>query len=106
MTGRAIAFFLFIIVGALVSAGLGAGFGVLVSVISPEFARELFFSKAEDIRGYCAAVGMIWGLFLGAGVMGFCLLLAVMFGFVRPKRAPGSPPTANDDRGQPATNAR
>ena len=68
--------FLYVLVAALASSALGGLFGCVVALISPEFARGLFSSQGTDsIVRYSAAVGMIWGLFMGAGVMGFVLLI-------------------------------
>ena len=80
----AIGLFLMILVGALVSALLGGLFGALVALISPEFVSGLFHRAAEDALGrYAFAVGMIWGLFIGAIVSGFAALLAAVIKVVR-----------------------
>lgn len=63
----AIVFFVIILVGALISSIIGGVFGALVATISPEFAKELFSSKAEQgIVRYVLAIGMILGVFIGA----------------------------------------
>ncbi len=48
----------------------------MVAFVSPEFVKGLFSPPAGgNLIRYAAAVGMIWGLFLGTAVMGFSLLL-------------------------------
>ncbi|MEN6450938.1 MAG: hypothetical protein ABFC96_10640 [Thermoguttaceae bacterium] len=77
-------FFVIIVVGALVSALLGGAFGALVATISPEFVKSLFRPEAnESIVRYAFAVGMIWGLFIGAAVSGFACFLAAVIKIVR-----------------------
>jgi len=69
-------YFLYIVAAAFVSAALGGLFAALVSVTSPEFVKGLFSAPIEaPLTRYAVAIGMIWGLFLGTGVMGFSLLL-------------------------------
>ena len=72
-------YFFCIVAGALGSSILGGLFASLVALISPEFVRGLFAppDRASVVR-YAAAVGMIWGVFLGAAVMGFSLLLVTV----------------------------
>jgi hypothetical protein len=69
-------YFFLIIAGALTSAVLGALFACVVALVSPEFIHDLFRppNGAELIR-YAAAVGMVWGIFLGTAAMGFSLFL-------------------------------
>src|SRR5438094_9544816 len=69
-------YFLYIVVAALGSAVLGGAFACFVALVSPEFVRSLFATPrdADPVR-YAAAVGMIWGIFLGSAAMGFCLFL-------------------------------
>jgi len=69
-------YFIFIVAGALVSSALGGVFACVVACVSPEFVKGLFSPPAGgSLIRYAAAMGMIWGLFLGAAVMGFSLLL-------------------------------
>ena len=71
-----IRYFCYIVAGALISSLLGGLFACVVSVISPEFVRGLFSPSAgTSLSRYAAAVGMIWGIFLGTAVMAFSLLL-------------------------------
>ena len=66
----------FIVVGALASSVIGGLFALVVAVVSPEFVRGLFSPEADaSLPRYAAAVGMIWGIFLGTAVMAFSLLL-------------------------------
>jgi len=76
----AVGFFVIILVGSLLSALIGGAFGALVATVSPEFVSELFSHKAKiGIARYAFAVGMIWGVFIGAAVSGFaCVLAAVI----------------------------
>lgn len=80
-------YFLCILGAALISSCLGGLFGAFVSVVSPEFVKELFSSHAENLSRYAAAVGMIWGLFLGTGVMGFCVFVYAFFNWLRDRNA-------------------
>ena len=80
----AIGFFIVIVVGSLLSSLLGGAFGALVAVISPEFVKSLFSSDAGDaVVRYSLAVGMIWGLFIGAAVSGFACFLAAVIKILR-----------------------
>jgi len=80
----AIAFFVIIVVGSLISAVLGGAFGALVAVISPEFAKSLFGADAGGaVTRYSFAVGMIWGVFIGATVSGFACFLAAVIKILR-----------------------
>lgn len=80
----AIGFFVLMLVGALVSALVGGAFGALVATISPEFVTGLFNQKAEvGIARYAFAVGMVWGVFIGAAVSGFACLLAAVIKILR-----------------------
>jgi len=80
----AIWFFVIIVVGSLLSALLGGAFGALVAAISPEFVQGLFGREAsESIVRYSFAVGMIWGIFIGAAVSGFACFLAAIIKILR-----------------------
>ncbi|NOZ24469.1 MAG: hypothetical protein GXP25_25610 [Planctomycetes bacterium] len=70
--------FLLILAAGLLSGALGCGFGALVATLSPEFAKECFFTEVENIVRYAAAVGMITGLFIGAGAMAFAMFVAAI----------------------------
>lgn len=73
----AVGFFVMILVGTLVSAVIGGAFGGIVALVSPEFVNSLF--GTENVLRYACAVGMIWGVFIGAGVScGVCFLAAVV----------------------------
>lgn len=80
-------YFLYIVAGALASSALGGAFACLVAVISPEFVRTLFSPVASDtgtsLVRYAAAVGMIWGIFLGTAVMAFSLGLVTLVNAAR-----------------------
>jgi hypothetical protein len=72
-----IRYFIYIAVGALVSSLIGGLFACIVSIISPECVKGLFSPSAGTaITRYAAAVGMIWGIFLGTAAMGLSLFLA------------------------------
>ena len=80
----AVGFFVVMLVGALLSAFLGGAFGALVATVSPEFVSSLFSQKAEEgIVRYAFAVGMIWGVFIGAAVSGFACFLAAIIKILR-----------------------
>jgi len=79
-----IRYFVCIVAGALVSSLLGGLFACLVSLVSPEFVKGLFSPPAgASLSRYAAAVGMIWGIFLGTAVMGFSLLLVTAIQIAR-----------------------
>ncbi len=80
----AIWFFIIIVVGALLSAVLGGAFGATVALISPEFVQGLFGREAgQSVVRYSFAVGMIWGIFIGAAVSGFACFLAAIIKILR-----------------------
>ena len=80
----AVGFFVVILVGALLAALVGGAFGALVATVSPEFVASLFNQKAEaGIVRYAFAVGMIWGVFIGAAVSGFACFLAAIIKILR-----------------------
>jgi hypothetical protein len=69
-------YFCYIVAGALASSLIGGVFAAVVAIISPDFVKGLFSPGAEaNVPRYAAAVGMIWGIFLGTSVMAFSLLL-------------------------------
>ena len=72
-------YFLYVLGAAILASVVGGIFASVVAIISPEFVRNLF-SPAEgtSLPRYAAAVGAIWGVFIGAGVMGFCLGLMTL----------------------------
>ena len=80
-------YFFYIVGGAFLSSVLGGIFACIVSVISPEFVAELFSRSASgaghSLVHYAAAVGMIWGIFLGTAVMAFSLLLVTAVNVAR-----------------------
>lgn len=80
--------YFFSIVGAALAASvLGGVFACVVALISPEFVATLFSREAVAAGGslvrYAAAVGMIWGIFLGTAVMAFSILLVTVLHAVR-----------------------
>jgi hypothetical protein len=80
-------YFFYIVGGALLSSALGGIFACIVTLISPEFVAELFSRSASatghSLVRYAAAVGMIWGIFLGTVVMAFSLLLVTAVNVAR-----------------------
>ncbi len=71
-----IRYFLYILAGALTSSVIGGLFAGVIALVSPDFVKGLFSPSAgADLPRYAAAVGMIWGIFLGTAVMAFSLLL-------------------------------
>jgi hypothetical protein len=84
MVKTAIQLFGVVLGGALVSAILGGLFAMLVAVVSPEFVSGLFSLKENvSVSRYAFSVGMIWGLFIGAGVGGFVCGLSVLLGLIK-----------------------
>jgi len=72
-------FFFYIVAGALGASVLGGLFACAVSLLSPDFVKGLFSPPAgANLTRYAAAVGMIWGIFLGTAAMGFSLLLVTV----------------------------
>jgi hypothetical protein len=82
-----IRYFFYIVGGALLSSALGGGFACIVALVSPEFVATLFSPTASaaghSVVRYAAAVGMIWGIFLGTAVMAFSLLLITLINVAR-----------------------
>jgi hypothetical protein len=79
MIKSAIQLFGVILGASLLSAVLGGMFAMLIAWVSPEFVGNLFSeSKQESLVRYSFSVGMIWGLFIGAGVGGFACGLSVL----------------------------
>jgi ABC-type multidrug transport system fused ATPase/permease subunit len=73
-------FFFAILLASLLSALLGGFFAMLVAFISPEFVADFFnpLCKDANIIRYSFAVGMIFGLFIGAAVSSLASFLAVV----------------------------
>jgi hypothetical protein len=72
-------YFFFVLGAAILASIVGGLFAAAVAVISPEFVRSLFGpAEGTSLPRYAAAVGAIWGVFIGAGVMGFCLGLVTL----------------------------
>ena len=69
-------YFGYIVAAALIASAVGGLFACAVAFVSPEFVRGLFVPPPDaSLVRYAAAVGMIWGVFLGAAGMGLSLLL-------------------------------
>lgn len=77
--------FLLILAAALVSAVAGGLFGAGIALLSPEFVSGLFRPETGSLMRYAAAVGAIWGLFVGAGAMAFVIGVAAIANWFRPK---------------------
>ncbi|MCW5558529.1 MAG: hypothetical protein KIT22_11950 [Verrucomicrobiae bacterium] len=72
-------YFLYILFAALLSAAVGGCFAFLIGHLSPEFVKNLFSPPdGTSLPRYAAAVGAIWGVFIGAAVMGFSLGLVTL----------------------------
>jgi hypothetical protein len=72
-------YFFFVLGAAILTSIVGGVFASVVALISPEFVKGLFSPPdGTSLPRYAAAVGAIWGVFLGAGVMGFCLGLMTL----------------------------
>jgi hypothetical protein len=91
-----IRYFLYVLGAAILASLVGGLFAALVATISPEFVKGLFMpEEGASLTRYAAAVGAIWGVFIGTGVMGFCLGLVtlVQIGrFFTKKKPDGDPP--------------
>lgn len=75
----AIGFLVIIVIGSIVSSILGGIFAATIATISPEFVSGLFSkASAEGIIRYSFAIGMIWGIFIGAAASGFACFLAAI----------------------------
>ena len=86
MTRIAISFFLTILIASLLSSLIGGLFAMAIGWISPEFVSGMFGLHGEqhvNIQRYAFSIGMIWGLFIGAAVSGFCCLLSVVLKLIR-----------------------
>jgi len=77
-----LSFFAIILLGSIGSAILGGIFAALIATLSPEFVESLFSPKNNAVR-YAAAVGMLWGLFIGAAVSAFACFLATIIKILR-----------------------
>lgn len=72
-------YFLFVLGAAILASIVGGAFAAVLALISPEFINGLFAPPdGTSLPRYAAAVGAIWGVFIGAGVMGFCLGLVTL----------------------------
>ena len=80
-------YFFYIVGGAFLSSALGGAFACVVALVSPDFVATLFSPAASaaghSVVRYAAAVGMIWGIFLGTAVMAFSLLLITLINVAR-----------------------
>src|SRR4051794_16197823 len=76
--------FTLITVAALTSAVLGGLFGALIGWLSPEFIGVLTQPQpvSEPAR-FGAATGLVAGLFIGASVMAFGLMVEAIRGWVK-----------------------
>jgi len=72
-------YFFYVLGAALLAAMVGGLFASALGLLSPEFVKGLFSPpEGTSLPRYAAAVGAIWGVFIGAGVMGFCLALVTL----------------------------
>src|SRR5260221_10710420 len=96
-------YFFYIVAAALASSVVGGAFACMVALVSPEFVKSLFSPPdSSNLVRYAAAVGMIWGIFLGTAVMAFSLLLVTVVQaakLIRKGREEGVNPGPNDSKG-------
>jgi len=90
-------YFFYVLGAALLAAIVGGLFASVLGLLSPEFVKGLFSPpEGTSLPRYAAAVGAIWGVFIGAAVMGFCLGLVTLVQiaklFVKKKSDNESPP--------------
>jgi hypothetical protein len=72
-------YFFYVLGAAILASIVGGAFAAVVAMISPEFVKGLFSpATGASLTRYAAAVGAIWGIFIGASVMGFCLALVTL----------------------------
>lgn len=72
-------YFFYILGAAILASIVGGAFAAIIAMISPEFVKGLFsVQEGASPSRYATAVGAIWGVFIGAGVMGFCLGLVTL----------------------------
>ncbi len=84
MVKTALQFFAVILGGSILSAILGGLFAMVVAMVSPEFVSGLFgVEEGASVSRYAFSVGMIWGLFIGAGVTGFACGLSALLSLIR-----------------------
>ena len=76
--------FLSILGAALAASLLGAVFAVALAYLSPELVHDMFGQKSYPVR-YSASIGMLWGLFIGGGAMAFCIGVAAIANWFRPR---------------------
>ncbi len=77
--------FLLILAAALASAVLGCLFGALIALLSPEFVVALFRPDAAHHVRFAAAVGAVWGLFIGTAAMCFSIAVAAIAEWLLPR---------------------
>jgi len=86
MAKTAIHFFLIILVGAIGAALVGGGFAAIIGLLAPEFVNDLFGGYEEELPHpvrYATAVGMIWGVFIGAAAASFSCALSVVIRLIK-----------------------
>ena len=86
MAKTAIHFFLIILVGAIGAALVGGGFAAIIGLLAPEFVNDLFGGYEEELPHpvrYATAVGMIWGVFIGAAAASFSCGLSVVIRLIK-----------------------
>ena len=72
-------YFFYVLGAGILASIVGGAFAAVVALISPEFVKGLFSPpQGTSLTRYAAAVGAIWGVFIGAAVMGFCLGLVTL----------------------------
>ena len=91
-------YFFYVLGAAILASIVGGIFAAIVGLISPELVKSLFSPpEGASMPRYAAAVGAIWGIFIGAAVMGFCLGLVTLVQVARiltPKRGADDVPVA------------
>ncbi|MEM7792624.1 MAG: hypothetical protein AAF546_14560 [Verrucomicrobiota bacterium] len=86
MTKTAIHFFLIILCGSIGASLIGGGFAAIIGSLAPDFVSDLFGGYKEELPypiRYATAVGMIWGVFIGAAVAGFSCALSVALRLIK-----------------------
>jgi hypothetical protein len=77
--------FLLTLAAALLSAVVGSLFGAGIAALSPELISNLFGPNTGSLVRYAAAVGAIWGVFIGTAAMLAGLAIAAIVNWFRPR---------------------
>ncbi len=77
--------FLLTLAAALLSAVIGGLFAAGIAALSPELVSNLFGPNTDNLMRYAAALGAIWGVFIGTAAMLAGLAIAAIVNWFRPR---------------------